>query len=127
MDARNLLIRILASLSLLLPSACVRRPTSTAPEIEQIALEVENRNWADVVIYVVHDGSTRRFMSITAAKTETVPLDSRFIGADGIVRFIAHRVGGNDDYYSPAVSVRTGNTIALTLQPELNMSSIGVW
>lgn len=111
-------------------SGCTARHGSPADQAvvpEQVVLEVENRNWSDVVLYVIHDGRSTRFITITAAKTDTVPIAPRFIGSNGVVRFIAHRVGGYDDYYSPTVSIRTGNTIALTLQPELNMSSIGVW
>ena len=124
--ARTHLSRLVAFLSLATAACSLNRP-ATAATIDDIVLEVENRNWSDVVLYVVHDGSTTRFMSVTAARTQTVPIAPRFIGATGVVRFIAHRVGGDDDYYSPSVSVRTGGTIALTLQPELNMSSIGVW
>ncbi|MDQ2889157.1 MAG: hypothetical protein M3R65_01210 [Gemmatimonadota bacterium] len=107
--------------------ACAHPHGNSEPQPEAVALEVENHNWSDIVIYVVHDGSTHRFMSIGAARSLTVALEPRFISSDGNVRFIAHRVGGQDDYYSPSVSVRTGATVALTLQPELNMSSIGVW
>ncbi|MDQ6738397.1 MAG: hypothetical protein M3Z30_11955 [Gemmatimonadota bacterium] len=124
---RNHFARIAAIVSLALASGCAVHHPEPEVAIVDIALEVENRNWSDVVLYVVHDGTTTRFMSVTAAKTETVTIGRRFIGASGVVRFIAHRVGGDDDYYSPSVSVRTGSTIALTLQPELNMSSIGVW
>ena len=124
--ARAHVSRIVAFLSLLTAACSLNHPTPPAT-VDDIVLEVENRNWSDVVLYVVHDGSTTRFMSVTAARTQTVPIAPRFIGTTGVVRFIAHRVGGDDDYYSPSVSVRTGGTIALTLQPELSMSSIGVW
>ena len=124
---RNHATLIATTMLLWLMSGCAVHQPQPEASMSAIVLEVENRNWSDIVLYVVHDGTTTRFISVTAAKTQTVPMDSRFIGAGGVVRFIAHRVGGDDDYYSPSVSVRTGNTIALTLQPELNMSSIGVW
>lgn len=119
---------ITLALPTLIPVAsCTSRHAATAAEPEGVVLEVENRNWSDIVVYVVHDGRTNRFMTITAARIQSVPLASRLIGSNGVVRFIAHRIGGEDDYYSPAVSVRTGATVALTLLPELNMSSVGVW
>lgn len=128
MNARRLTTSIAALFALSAPACVIHRGASApAPDVQGVALEVENRNWSDIVVYVVHDGTTTRFMSITTARTETVALAPRFIGTDGIVRFIAHRIGGQDDYYSPNISVRTGATIALTLQPELNMSSVGVW
>lgn len=110
-------------------TACIghhRSPTQdSAPE--DVLLEVDNHNWADVLVYVVHDGSATRFLQVTGAKSTSVAIPSRLVGANGSVRFIAHRIGGLDDYYSPPVSVRTGQTIALTLEGQLKMSSIGVW
>ena len=116
-----------AAFSILLAACTLHRGvTPPPPEPQQITLEVDNRNWADIVVYVVHDGTATRFMTITGSTTQAVPLAPRFIGADGILRFVAHQIGGQD-YYSPSVSVRTGGTIALTLLPQLNMSSVGVW
>ncbi len=109
--------------------ACVGRHASQAaePPPTDVVLEVDNHNWADVLLYVVHDGSTTRFAQVTATRSTSIAIPARLVGADGIVQFIAHRIGGLDDYYSPAVSVRTGQTIELTLEGQLKMSSIGVW
>ena len=112
-----------------LSTACAGRHASSVaePPPEDVTLEVDNHNWADVLLYVVHDGSTTRFLQVTATQSASVTIPSRLVGANGIVRFVAHRIGGLDDYYSPSVSVRTGQTIALTLEGQLGMSSIGVW
>lgn len=121
------------SLFLAISMACGGHHRSSAPEPtsepapEDVILQVDNHNWADVLLYVVHDGSTTRFLQVTATKSASVAIPSRLVGSNGMVRFIAHRIGGQDDYYSPAVSVRTGQTIALTLEGQLKMSSIGVW
>jgi len=116
------------SFCMVLSIACTGHHGMQAAEpADDVVLEVDNHNWADVLLYVVHDGSTTRLAQVTAAKSVSVPIPSRLVGADGIVSFVAHRIGGLDDYYSPRVSVRTGNTIALTLEGQLGMSSIGVW
>lgn len=129
MNVRTVAGSAAITLFLVLSAACAGRHGSSEPEPAQpdVVLEVDNHNWADVLLYVVHDGTATRFLQITGAKSASVTIPSRLVGANGVVRFIAHRIGGLDDYYSPAVSVRTGQTISLTLEGQLKMSSVGVW
>ncbi len=92
-----------------------------------VVLEVENHNWSDVVLYIIHDGQTHRFAQIAAAKDGSFEIPVRFIGDQGTLRVGLHRIGGQDDYRTDVVSVRTGATIRLTIEGKLEHSSIGVW
>lgn len=108
-----------------------------------LALEVENRNWSDVVIYVLHDGFRTRFAQVNAAKSATLAIPPRLIGSTGTLQLLVHRIGGHDDslapiagsfashdpddYLSPVVSVRTGYTVSLTLEDNLQRSTVGIW
>jgi hypothetical protein len=108
-----------------------------------LALEVENRNWSDVEIYIIHDGTRERFTQVNAAKSVTVAIPPRLVSANGTIQLQVHRIGGHDDtfapiggpqfatprddYVSPVVSVRTGYTVELTLEDDLNRSTVGVW
>jgi len=129
MDVRTVTAAAALGLFLSGSTGCATHRASSAaePAPEDVTLEVDNHNWSDVLLYVVHDGSTSRFTQVTAAKSASLLIPSYLVGSNGIVRFVAHRIGGLDDYYSPSVSVRTGQTIALTLEGQLEMSSIGVW
>lgn len=94
----------------------------------QLALEVDNHNWSDVVLWIEHDGRRQRFLEIAAAHSLTRAIPASLVGPTGRLRFVAHRIGGGNDYYvSPTVSVRTGYTVELTLESDLQRSSIGVW
>jgi hypothetical protein len=116
-------------------SACAGRQHATSgdePAIPKIAngavmLQVENHNWSDVVLFIIHDGRTNRFAQIAAAKDGSFEIPPRFLGDQGIIRLGLHRVGGRDDYRTEVVSVRTGDTIRLTIEGKLEHSSIGVW
>lgn len=106
------------------------RHTAVADEAipdSALALEVDNRNWSDVLISIVHDGSRSRFVEVAATHSLTVAIPPRFVGTNGTVAILLHRIGGVDDYLMPAVSIRTGNTVNLTIESDLNRSSIGVW
>lgn len=129
MSVRTVTAAATFAFCLAVSAGCAGHRTSSpgAPAPEDVVLEVDNHNWSDVLLYVVHDGSTTRFAQITAARSASIPIPSYLVGSNGIVRFVAHRIGGLDDYFSPSVSVRTGQTIALTLEGQLEMSSIGVW
>ena len=118
----------------LLLAACARHRVEDNPQLAEpqpisgpVVLEVENHNWSDVVLSVVHDGRTHRLAQIGAAHDQSFEIPQRLIGDQGLIRLELHRIGGRDDYRTEAVSVRTGNTIRLTIEGKLEHSSIGVW
>jgi hypothetical protein len=115
--------------ALLLGASCKAKHTEDlAPvPVQDLVLEVSNNNWSDVVIYMVQNGSRKRFTMVTAARSATLAIPNQFISSNGSVQIVAHRVGGTDEYVSPVVSVLLGRTIALTLESNLNRSTIGVW
>ncbi|MFL5480672.1 MAG: hypothetical protein ACJ8AK_00625 [Gemmatimonadaceae bacterium] len=92
-----------------------------------VVLEVENHNWSDIVLFVIHDGRTHRLAQIAAARDQTFEIPSHLIGDEGTIRLGLHRIGGRDDYNTEPISIRTGNTIRLTIEGKLEHSSIGVW
>lgn len=92
-----------------------------------LALEIDNRNWSDILITVLHDGMRTRFAEVSATKSKTVAIPPELVGSNGTFRMIIHRIGGVDDYVTPVVSIRTGLTVNLTVESDLQRSSIGVW
>lgn len=92
-----------------------------------VVLEVENHNWSDIVLFVIHDGRTHRLAQIAAARDQSFEIPSHLIGEEGTIRLGLHRIGGRDDYNTEPISIRTGNTIRLTIEGKLEHSSIGVW
>jgi hypothetical protein len=98
-----------------------------ASETQSVILEVQNHNWADMIIYVVHDGRRTRLNTVTATKNSSLTIPPNMIGQVGNLQLIARRVGANDRYISPSISVRTGSTVVLTLESNLSRSSVAVW
>ena len=100
---------------------------SEASPTETVILDVQNHNWADVIIYVVHDGRRTRLNTVRATKTTWLIIPPNLIGQVGILQLIARRVGAYDRYVSPSISIRTGSTVVLTLESDLSRSSVAVW
>ena len=100
-------------------------PETTAPE--PVVLEVENHNWADVVLYVLHDGVQTRFTQVAAAHNVSIEIPARLQGQMGVIRIAARRIGGTDSYVSQAISLRGSSAVRLTIESSLNHSSVGVW
>lgn len=98
-------------------------PTASAP----VVLEVENHNWADVVLYVVHDGVQTRFTQVAAAHNASIEIPERLQGQMGVIRIAARRIGGSDSFVSQAISLRGNSAVRFTIESNLNRSSVGVW
>jgi hypothetical protein len=92
-----------------------------------VVLEVENHNWADVVLYVVHDGIQTRFAQVAAAHNASIEIPSQLQGQMGIIRIAARRIGGTDSFLSQAISLRGNSAVRFTIESNLNHSSVGVW
>jgi hypothetical protein len=99
------------------------------PELtgDELMLEVANNNWSDAIIYMVHDGIRTRFVQVTAARSLSAAIPTRYVSANGTVQLFAHLIGGTENYVSPVVSVRMGHTLSLTLESNLARSTVGVW
>jgi hypothetical protein len=92
-----------------------------------IVLEVENHNWADVVLYVVHDGVHTRFAQVAAAHNLSIEIPERLQGQMGVIQIAARRIGGTDSYLSQSISLRGNSAVRFTIESNLNRSSVGVW
>ena len=130
MIVRRILAPCLLSSSLLL--ACAGRhhvDEESVPGSPPVAivLEVENHNWADVILYVVHDGVRTRFLQVPAAHNLSVEIPPNLQGQMGVIQIAARRIGGTDSYVSQSISLRGGSAVRFTIESSLSRSSVGVW
>lgn len=132
----NALGKISAVLAAALVAGCARSHPVTGTTLSDVAadaplepvvLEVENHNWSDINIYVLHDGRRDRLTTVTATKDVSMELPTKLQGEMGIFRLIVYRIGGRDSYVTDPISIRTGNTVRLTVESDLQRTSVGVW
>jgi hypothetical protein len=106
-------------------SSCSRhRQLATPNEEESVVLVVDNRNWQDVVIYAVHDGSRSRLGLVVTARTATFTLPPSYVTRGGDLYFIADPVGATRSYSSERIVVQLGQYIEWTLESGLERSSL---
>jgi hypothetical protein len=115
-------------------SACARHNAITdepalapTPPGDAVVLEVENHNWADIVLYVVHDGVHTRFAQVAATRNVSMKIPPQLHGQMGVIRIAARRIGGTDSFVSQAISLRGNASVRFTIESSLARSSVGVW
>lgn len=115
----------------LLPACAGRHKqseTEPAPDVTSpVVLEVQNHNWADVVLYIVHDGTQTRFTQVRAAQDMAIEIPANLQGQMGVIRLAARRIGGRDSFVSEAISLRGSSAVRFTIESSLSRSSVGVW
>jgi hypothetical protein len=92
-----------------------------------VPLEIDNHNWLDVVIYVLHDGERSRVGIANASSQSSFVLPARMVGQGHELRLLGHPIGGAGGTVTETVTVQPGQYIEWTLENDLNDSAIGVY
>lgn len=120
--------------------ACARSPTpkhglapsrpvdaALAVQTEDAPLEIDNRNWSDVVILLIrNDGQRTRIGVISAASRAVINLPATAIAASATVQLVAHPIGGWGEYRSERFTVLPGQQVYWTLESGLERSSLSI-
>jgi hypothetical protein len=131
-----ILMTVCAATAFATALAACARPVKTAGLAEaappqgdttSVVLEIDNHNWSDINVYILHDGRRHRFTTVTATKDVSLVIPRSLQGETGVFRLAVYRIGGRDSFTSEPISTRTGYTIRLTVESDLKRSSVGVW
>ncbi len=117
---------VLFLLAILAASAC-GKTTPPAPSSwanAEVGLVVENHNWSDVRIYLVHDGVSERIGTVTAAKTGSFVLAGRYFASMAGIQLQAYAIAGDQPYTTEILTIHPGDLITWTLESRLDHSSI---
>lgn len=128
-----LLLRTCPTLSvalttLLLLGCTAQHPAAGAsPSADaQVAIEVENHNWADVVVYLVRGGQRSRLGLVSSLNKGVFTVPFRQL-SEGTSRLQAHPIGGGRDVTSDHLLLQAGQAVQWTLESDLSRSSLGVY
>jgi len=100
---------------------------STYTPESEIALNVTNHNYLDVVVYVLHDGQRTRVGLVNGSSSTVFFLPPRLLGQGREIRLYGDAIG-NDAYADTDILVvQRGQYIEWTLETDLRRSSVGVF
>lgn len=114
--------------------ACAGHQASPKPQLsafsadETVKLDVNNHNWLDVTIYVVHGGQRTRVLTVVATTSASVIVPNHTLrNSGGQIRLLAHAIGNPATFMSETIVAKPGMTIDWTLESDLRRSSLAVW
>ncbi|HVH68266.1 MAG TPA: hypothetical protein VM716_10395 [Gemmatimonadales bacterium] len=93
----------------------------------EIALDVTNHNFLDVVVYVLHDGQQTRVGTVTGSSSATFYLPARLLGQGREIQLLGHPIGGADLARTETIVVQPGQYVAWTIETDVRRSSVGVY
>jgi len=102
------------------------RPAVEAPAGE-IALNVTNHNYLDVVVYVLHDGQQTRVGTVTGSSTALLFVPIRLLGIGHELQLHGRAIGSDAFARTQTLIIQPGQYIEWTLETDLRRSSVGVF
>jgi hypothetical protein len=124
-------VQVLGLIGLLLGCASRSEDRETDPlpseATAEVALEVENHGWSDIVISLVRGTAVERLGMVGALNTETFVFPYRKLGVGTDVRLRAYPIGGPRSFTSENVMVQPGQWIKWTLESDLTRSFLAVY
>jgi hypothetical protein len=121
--------RVVLMLMLVLTAASCsrgRKTQSSALSSGPVSVRVENHNWVNVVVYVLHGGQRTRLGLATGSKTTDFTIPYWIVGQVSTIQLQGDAVGSNDRVVTDAVSVRPWMRLAWTLETDLSRSALAI-
>ena len=88
---------------------------------------VQNDNWLDVAVYVVHGTSRFRIGTVSSTSRRTFKLPRE--GASGAIplQILADPIGENRRYITDAVTLAPGQRLEVRVGSPISISSFAIW
>jgi len=98
-----------------------------APAREPIRVEIDNRNFSDMNIYLVNEGTHVLLGSAAGMSKTTLSLPPGSVGSQWQVRLQADPIGGSNTIRTPALMVSPGQNVYWTIgsDPSSSFASAG--
>jgi hypothetical protein len=97
--------------------ACHHGPPVPVNPNAEVAVTVDNQNFADMNVYLVHNGQRVRLGMVPGLSTSILMVRPELIGLSSEVQFVVHPIGGRGNDYSERMTVHPGDVIQVTIPP----------
>jgi hypothetical protein len=131
MGSRDTAVQALGLVALL--AGCAGKSGASDQDVEpsrstaEVALEVENHGWSDIVIYLVRGTAVERLGMVGSLNTKSFVFSYRKLGIGTDVRLRADPIGGPRSFTSENLLVQPGQWIKWTLESDLTRSFLAVY
>lgn len=103
-----------------------RKSESSALTSGPVSVKVENHNWVNVVVYVIHGGQRTRLGMATGNKTTDLTIPYWVVGHAATIQLQGDAVGSSDRVITDAVTVRPWMKLDWTLETDLSRSALSI-
>ena len=126
MSARR--IALLTVLLGLLPTAAAlaQQAAPSGDQGETVRVAVDNRAAGDVRVYALQDGHMVPLGLVPSRTSSTLVIPHGFLRGESGIQLVAERIGGSAWYKSDPIDVRPPRELALTVQEEIQRSTVSV-
>lgn len=125
MHARARLVVIAAAAAVC--AACSQHHSPDSTIDSPATLHVDNHNFQDVDIQVLHRGLKSHLGNVNASAATTIVLPKSLLSDLGEVQLIAHAIGTPYTITTAVIVLKPGTEVRWTLETDLNRSSIAVY
>jgi len=103
-----------------------RKTESSALTTGPVSLRVENHNWVNVTVYVLHGGQRTRLGMATGSKTTDLTIPYWIVGRASTIQLQGDAVGSSDRIVTSAVTVRPWMQLEWSLETDLSRSALAI-
>jgi hypothetical protein len=105
-------------LLLVLAAGGCHRPAAAPPDPQaEVAVTVENQNFADMDVFIVRGGQRVRIGMVPGVSSRILMVRPELIAYGTEVRFEMHPIGGRRNAISETITLSPGDVIRLTIPP----------
>ncbi|HEY6807490.1 MAG TPA: hypothetical protein VI160_01785 [Gemmatimonadales bacterium] len=98
-------------------AACHGRTAAPVNPRAEVAVNVDNQNFADMDVFIIRGGQRIRLGMVPGLTSRILMVRPDLIGYGAEVQFELHPIGGRGNPLSETISVRPGDVIHLTIPP----------
>lgn len=93
---------------------------------EGFSLVLNNRNYLDVNVFILHDGQASRVVTVTGSSSTAVVVPGWMMGKGGSIRIAAEPIGDLSSYTTDILVVQMGQIVELNLESSITRSNYTV-
>jgi hypothetical protein len=124
--SRKLGVLSLLVLSMGLSSCTLFKKREQVRSNEPVTLQVENRNWNDIVIYAMVNGTRTRLTNVGAARSVTIRLPEALLASSQMLELVLDPLGSRSAFRTGGILVNSGQRVRLLIENELRLTTWSV-